>query len=101
MKKIKHVHETICIVEWDDAASQDNWEATKEFRGSTGLVRCITVGFFLEETDKEIKLVRTCHEDSEYSEGMFAIPKGMIVSVIRLPRRKPKSASTKAATPPS
>jgi hypothetical protein len=86
----KLLRETFCIVTWNDASSQDTWETTDSFRAASGLVKCETIGFLLEETPEEIKLVRTCHEDGSYSEGMFSIPKGMIISIEKRKRTKPR-----------
>lgn len=90
MKK-RRLDSTVCIVTWKDAASHDAWDDTSSFLEGSGLVQCKTVGFLLERTAEEIKLLRTCHEDGDTGEGMFSIPSGMIVDIqtIKLRKKKP------------
>lgn len=89
-KLASKLDDTICIVTWKDAASHDAWDETSAFLNKSGLVSCKTVGFLLERTSEEIKLLRTCHEDGNTGEGMFSIPIGMIVDVHMMKQRKRK-----------
>lgn len=91
----RKLHDQVCIVVWRDAASHDRWEDTSYYRSTNGTVECITVGFLLEDTPEQVKLVRTCHlHDNDQSEGMFAIPKGMVVSMQIIKPRKPRKGKT-------
>lgn len=97
---MKKLHENVCLVVWLDAASNDAWSDTDSFKSESGIVRCYTVGFLLEDNSREVKLVRSCHSDGTHSEGMFAIPKGMVESITPIKQIKPRTKRRVDVVPP-
>ncbi len=70
---------------WFDAASKDPWRDLEDLE-ERETVECITRGFLIRETKREILIAVTVTECGQFHSTM-AIPKRMVVSI-----RKPKRA---------
>lgn len=105
-KKTKTIFDMIAVVHWDDAASHDlSWIDTESGLGDQGLIRIISTGFLLEETEKVVKLMRSSHADGETIEGVFAIPRQWVERIDYIPynvtpkKVRKKKESSDADTP--
>lgn len=75
----------ILEIEWDDAATTQNWHSPdcKGLKKNDGLSRCNTVGYFLRETKRSIQ-VSKCHADDADRSDTQSIPIHSIRKVRRL-----------------
>lgn len=78
---------TVVIVEWNDAASYDAWDDVSNHETHADVVPMVSIGFLLKETKDAIRIARSAHLDEEQLEGVFAIPKGMVTKMVKLPRK--------------
>lgn len=66
------------IIEWDDAASLDEWTDIAEIEAVGH--RIVSVGFVLEESETAVVLALNIDTVSEKTSCVMFIPKGMIRS---------------------
>ena len=78
---MKHKY-PIYLIEWDDAMADASWEELKkeDVKQST----CFTLGFLIAETRKHIVIASTYDSDSEHTNARLQIPKGMIITDVKL-----------------
>ncbi len=73
-------------VTWDDATGDSSWFTRKEFE--MPIMRCRTVGYYLEQDPRAIVLVNSLFDDYEKLDGTVGgyttIPKGMIIEIRKI-----------------
>ena len=79
MKKVKFVE-----VEWDDATSSAKWQDVEDL---FGVQACLTRGWLVKETKREIVLAATLQVDGPRMgplvSEVIAIPRGMVKRIRR------------------
>ena len=83
MIKMKKMTEKLVKVVWYDSFADSSGWYCKEDIKYVESVRCESVGYLLEDNDRELKLCHTMSE-SDLVMGKLVIPKGMIREVKEL-----------------
>jgi hypothetical protein len=71
----------IAIIEWNDACS---YETRHELDHDYTPKKCVTVGFLISNTDKQIVVSRGIEVDDKLTEGALVIPKDWAISINEL-----------------
>ena len=75
----------LIIIKWEDIIQYDDWIAENK-ASEKALVSCLTVGFYLNETKRWIRLSDTICSDTD--RNVTVIPKGCILKIRRIDRIK-------------
>ena len=68
----------IAIIEWNDACAYDTrHELDHEYTPK----KCVTIGFLISNTDKQVVVARGLEVDDRLTEGVMVIPKGWVTSI--------------------
>ncbi len=79
MKAKKIFPYKVVLIRWRDTVSDSVWTHDDEIKSKQS-EDCITIGFLVEETDKEFKLKHTSGQNG-IAMGYTIIPRSMVVKV--------------------
>jgi len=75
--------DTLIEVEWDDTYTTAAWH-TNEFMNNLSLVKCKTIGYFVNKDKKVLRLSHTIQTGAFSGRDGTAIPVGCIARIRRL-----------------
>ncbi len=75
----------LVLIKWEDIIQYDDWIAENK-ASEKSLVSCLTVGFYLNETKRWIRVSDTICSDTD--RNVTIIPKGCILKIRRIDRIK-------------